>query len=371
MNKIIQLIAILLLLASCNGNKTGHTLKNGDTIHFQYAENIEMVKYPSCIVVRLKNPWRTGTYLHTYILTESDHFDSPQINGTTIKIPLQRSVVFNTAHASLIGMLNKTGQIKGVCDLKYMNLPDIHHFVKQKTIVDCGNSMSPDIEKIIDLKADGILLSPFENSGGYGKLEKIDIPIIECADYMETSALGRAEWMKFYGLLFGCEQQADSLFNVVEKNYMQLKQKAKTSTIQRSIITERMTGNTWYVAGGRSSVGKLIADAKGIYAWSEDRHSGSLALPFEAVLDKAGHADVWIFNDSNNPPLTYPRLLSEYHGYSSMKAFQDRQIYVVNSMQVPYFEQVSFRPDWLLRDYIILLHPDLNLGELKYFKPLQ
>ena len=70
--------------------------------------------------------------------------------------------------------------------------------------------MKPDIERIIDLRADAILLSPFENSGGYGRLEQIGVPIIECADYMETSALGRAEWMKFYGLLYGKEHEADS-----------------------------------------------------------------------------------------------------------------------------------------------------------------
>ena len=77
--------------------------------------------------------------------------------------------------------------------------------------------------KIIDLHPDAIMLSPFENSGGYGRVEKLNIPIIECADYMETSALGRAEWMRFYGLLFGQAQKADSLFAEVEKNYNELK----------------------------------------------------------------------------------------------------------------------------------------------------
>lgn len=63
--------------------------------------------------------------------------------------------------------------------------------------------MAPDIERIIALKPEAILVSPFENSGGYGKLDKLHIPIIEAADYMESSPLGRAEWMKFYGMLFG------------------------------------------------------------------------------------------------------------------------------------------------------------------------
>lgn len=72
--------------------------------------------------------------------------------------------------------------------------------------------MSPDIERIIELQPDGIMLSPYESSGGYGQLGKLGIPLIECADYMETSPLGRAEWMKFYGILIGKKALADSLF---------------------------------------------------------------------------------------------------------------------------------------------------------------
>ena len=78
-------------------------------------------------------------------------------------------------------------------------------------------------EKIIDLRPDAIMLSPFENSGGYGRVGKLGVPVIECADYMETSPLGRAEWLRFYGLLVGQEQRGDSLFAQIEKEYLALK----------------------------------------------------------------------------------------------------------------------------------------------------
>lgn len=117
--------------------------------------------------------------------------------------------------------------IRGVCDLDYINIPDVkkraaagnaaagkasvgnvsaENAAAGNSIVDCGSSMAPDIERIIALKPEAILLSPFENSGGYGKLDKLHVPIIEAADYMESSPLGRAEWMKFYGMLFGNEE---------------------------------------------------------------------------------------------------------------------------------------------------------------------
>ena len=337
-----------------------------------------MVRFSDGILVELKDPWHEGRILHRYWLTEDSNSKRSSLHTSlsslhsplsTITFPLQRSVVFNTAHASLIGMLNATDRIAGVADLKYMLLPDVQRRVQQGEIVDCGNSMSPDIEQIVSLHADAILLSPFENSGGYGRLEKLGIPIIECADYMETSPLGRAEWMRFYGLLFGCSQQADSLFSMVERAYCSLRDSVSTSTLPK-ILTERLTGSTWYVPGGKSTMGRLIADAGATYAWANDDHSGSLALSFETVLSKSGNADVWLMNTSSSQPFTYESLAAEYHGYTQFKAFREQNIYFINTLQVPYFEEVSFRPDLLLRDYITMLHPNPQHPPLRYFQKM-
>ena len=399
------LMALLLMLSGCHRTRSAQAVTDGDTIPLRYAQNLTMVRYSDGILVELKDPWHEGRILHRYWLTEDSNSKRSSLHTSlsslhsplsSITFPLQRSVVFNTAHASLIGMLNATDRIAGVADLKYMLLPDVQRRVQQGEIVDCGNSMSPDIEQIVSLHADAILLSPFENSGGYGRLEKLGIPIIECADYMETSPLGRAEWMRFYGLLFGCSQQADSLFSMVEHAYCVLRdsiastsQYLNLSTSQRlnssarpagalsersgertSLLTERLTGSTWYVPGGKSTMGRLIADAGATYAWADDDHSGSLALSFETVLSKSGNADVWLMNTSSPQPFTYESLAAEHHGYTQFKAFREQNIYFINTLQVPYFEEVSFRPDLLLRDYITMLHPNPQHPPLRYFQKM-
>ncbi len=377
MKQFLLIITTILscLLCACTHQQTSEG-EQGDTLRLKYAENLTVVDYQDYTLVTLKDPWNVGKTLHTYVLVprdkgEADISEHPSWQqATMVRTPLQRAVSFNTAHAWLIGELGATNQLKGVADLKYMLLPEIHQRVKDGRIADCGDSMAPDIEKLIALQTDGILLSPFENSGGYGRLEEIGVPIIECADYMETSALGRAEWMKFYGRLFGKAREADSMFAVVDSSYYGLRD-SQNSRSTPSMITEKLTGSTWYVPGGKSSVAQLIAAAGGSYAWAKDEHSGSLALPFETILSKAGDADVWIFNDQSEQPMTYERLAAEYHGYAMMKPFKQRRVWYVNSLKVPYFEQVSFRPDWLLRDYIILLHPDCGLGAPKYYRPLK
>lgn len=332
----------------------------------RYAQNLLMVSYDDGVLVELKDPWHEGSVLRRYWLGKGHRTDA-----TTIAVPLQRSVVFNTAHASLIGMLGATGQVAGVADLKYMQLPEIQRRVQQGMVRDCGDGMSPDVERIVEMRADAILLSPFENSGGYGRLEKLGIPLIECADYMETSALGRAEWMRFYGMLYGCGTEADSLFSVVENNYLELKQlvvEKVVDTQRPTVLTERLTGGTWYVPGGRSTMGRLLADAGAHYPWADDGHSGSLALSFETVFSLAADADIWLMNHSDQRPLTASWLSAEHHGYGRLKALQTKHVYYVNSLQVPYFEEVPFRPDYHLRDLIQLFHPGLVEGQPRYYR---
>ncbi len=372
--KIYTLFVLVSILFSACGNKTSQsTVNNGDTLHLDYASLLTIVEYDDYTEVSIDNPWRENSVLAKYLLVPRNSKNPKNLpEGTIVRTPLKRCVVFTTAHAALIEMLGAIDCIGGVADLKYMLLPDIRQRVAIGRIEDCGDAMSPNTEKIVDIEADGIMLSPFDNSGGYGRVEEIGIPIIECADYMETSALGRAEWMKFYGLLFDKEAEAVELFNTMIAEYEKLAHLALQSKVRLSILTERLTGSTWYVPGGKSSISQIIEDANGEYAFANDEHSGSVPLTFETVLDKCGKSDVWIFNHYANEPITYTQFAAEHNGYASFKAFKRKNVYYVNSAKVPYFEEVSFRPDKLLREYIILLHPDLKskLGELKYYKPL-
>ncbi|MDR0185732.1 ABC transporter substrate-binding protein [Prevotella brunnea] len=364
-------LLVFIVCCACNNNVkkvADSPEKDTTTIEFKYAQNIKVEQQTDYLKVILSNPWKKGKTLHTYyIIKKGENPDVPD-DGTLIHVPLERSVFFTTAHANLMEMLNKQKVIAGVTDPQYMLIPDVQKRLKTNEITNCGDGMKPDIEKIIDLKPDALLLSPFENSGGYGQLDELKIPIIECADYMETSALGRAEWMKFYGLLFGCEGVADSLFSEVEKGYLALKTKAKKAKQTLSVLPDRKTGSVWYVPGGASSVGLLYKDANGKYAFAKDTHSGSLALPFETILDKMGESDFWILTYMGT--LNKKQLLSEYQGYAALKPFRTGHIYGCAVDKIPYFEEVSWRPDWLLNDLLQLFHPDLYEGKLRYYRTL-
>lgn len=405
---------VALLMAACQGGKTAAAdAEAGDTLEMKYAKLLTIVKhgdgeaasgaaegidyqYAEALVA---NPWKAGTMLHRYILIpkgeEGDktvamlakrRSTGARCTTDTVRTPVERSAVFIAPHCQLMYELGCQQAIRGVCDLDYINIPDVKKRVAssgstsaQNPIVDCGSSMAPDIERIIALKPEAILVSPFENSGGYGKLDKLHIPIIEAADYMESSPLGRAEWMKFYGMLFGseegksngisgsCESKADSLFAKIEKEYLKLKAEAGKLPKGLSILTERKTGNVWYVPGGQSTIGILLKDANAWYIFSDDQHSGSLAMSPEQILAKGKQVDVWAFKYFGGAPLSQAQLLQEYDGYKALAAFSQGNIYQVDTSTVPYFELTSFHPELLLREFIILAHGE-RFGKLKFYK---
>lgn len=370
MKHLLGLLAVLSLI-SCGG-QTARLQADGDSLVFEYATLPSIVEYDGYTVVTLANPWKTGKPLHTYVLVPQESPMPVHLpTGTVIRTPLKRAVVFTTVHSALLMSFGCQDKIAGVADLKYIKIPWIQEQVAQGRIADCGDGMSPVIEKIIDLRPDAILLSPFENSGGYGKLEDINIPLVECAEYMEVSPLARAEWMRFYGLLFGCQEKADSLFAVVKKNYQTLRQTAQKAGPGRSVVVDKQVGSVWYVPGGRSTIGQMLRDCGAQYPWADDGHSGSLSLPFETVLERASEAEVWLFRYDSEQPITREQLLSENQGYSQFHAFQTGTVYGCNVATSLFYEESPFRPDWLLNDFIQMIHPEIRLSEpLRYFRPL-
>lgn len=373
MKQLTIFIFLLTLLSACGGrSKTSSVSTTEKEIPLRYAENLTLSATEDYTIARLRNPWDTTKILHTYILVDKEKSlpaDLPE--GTLVRTPLSKAIVYSSVHCGLLQQIGALKSIGGICDLKYIKLPEIQEGCHNGTIIDVGNGMNPDIEKIIDLHPDAIMLSPFENSGGYGRVEKLNIPIIECADYMETSALGRAEWMRFYGLLFGQPQKADSLFADVEKSYNDLKALVTPVSYAPSVISELKNGSAWYIPGGKSTSARIYADAGANYVFAADDHSGSVPLAFETVFDKGQDADFWLIKYNQAIDKTYSELKSDYAPYAGFRAFKERKIYGCNTGKVAFYEDSPFHPDWLLKDLIKIFHPALLENyELKYFTKL-
>lgn len=357
----ISFLSIAVSLSSC-GNKSGVGVSSsGDTIRYRYATLLTRIAHDRYDEIIINDPWKKGHVLHKYCLVkraDSAQVGNLPVGSDVVYLPVNRAVVATAPLCQLMLWLQAPTVIKGVCDAEYVNIAELQKLIAQGTITSCGSSMAPSLEQMAVLHPQALFMSSYEN-GSFSMLKRLKAPVIECVEYMEPNALARAEWMKFYGLLIGKERQADSLFTQVEKSYKNLVALAAKAKQRPMVLTERVTGGTWYCPGGASSMATLLSDANARYVFAHDTHSGSLSLAPEAVVAAAHDADVWLFTYLGPRPLSKQQLLAEYHGYANIKAFRNAKIYQCSSERSTYFNEVSFHPDFLLADMIKIFHPDM------------
>lgn len=346
MKHLCTIILACVLLCSCTNGRTGKTIE-GDTLSLRHARHVCAVRSGDIVSIDIRNPWDTTALLRSI----------------RVKVPVRRAAVYSATHAALLEELGASEHIGGIFDTKYLRNPRLRETIAKGGIRDLGTSNAVNIEQVMDLQPDLLMPSPYESQGGYGRLEQMGIPIMECADYMEVSPLARAEWIRVYGLLFGVEERADSLFNVVEKRYNDLKSLAGKARNKPRLLTERPVSGTWHVPCGGSTTGILYRDAGADYIFSDIEGSGARALSIEKVLDKAIDADLWLVKSFG--VLTQQQLTADYPLLQHIPA----RLLVCNTEEVAFFEETPFHPEYLLENLIALFHPELDIKpQHVYFK---
>ena len=337
-----------------------------------YAQGFSVTHFANYTQVEVRDPWDTTRLLQRYLLIDRSQTKPEGLpKGTVVRVPIKNVVVYTSVHASIIDQLGETDKIVGVCEPRYMDTPSIQEGIAKGPIADLGEATSPNVEKMIEIGAELVIASPFQN-GSYGPVEKIGIPIIEGADYMESLPLGRTEWIKFYGRLCGQTQRADSLFAATEQSYLGLCDLAKQTTERPVVFPDKRYGSSWYMPAGDSYMAHLFADAGADYVFRNLPGTGSTPLAYERVFDEAIHADIWLIKYNQPTDLTYAELKAEYAPYANFDAFKQRHIYGCNTGRVPYYEEFPLHPDYLLKEFIALFHPSLLPGyTFRYYEPMK
>lgn len=369
MKPLLFIIALTVSAAStlfsC-GAKSDGKLTSGDTLTTE-SRLLTIVDHGDYMIADIRNPWTDSLpLLERYVLAPKD-YKGPLPDGTVVRTPIERSVVFSSVHGGAIDELGTPNAIKGVADGQYFINPAIVSRIKAGKIADIGNSMSPSTEKIVDLDPDAILLSPFQNKES-GAVTKLGIPVLQCVDYLESTPLGRAEWIRLLGALYGRPDVADSIFSAVKREYVGLRDSLALLSYAPVVLTEQpMPSGEWDVPAGESYMARILTDAAAIYPWAGTKGTGSLKLDAPAVLDKAENADYWLIRSFG--PLSFGSLMAGNPLSSHFKTAATGNIYVCDTSVSPIFDEFPFHPERLLRDYAAIFHPDLFPGyRLRYFQ---
>lgn len=355
----IILISFSLWLFGCQTKKetSGFT---SQTHYFEYAKHISTSDFGTYRIIRIIKPYPGGKD-RTYILTKQNtRLPDSLKKWPKIRVPLKNIAVTSTTHLPGLAMLGLANKLIGFAGLNYISNPLFRQKIAKGQIKDLGNGRQLNTEVLLQLHPDLLMrFSSGQDQNNDQFIEQYGIPVLYNADWMEQNPLGRAEWIKLYGLLFNKEQQADSIFNQIKQNYLNIKKQLDTTLPKPLVFQGGLFGDKWYVPGGKSYAVHLIKDAGGVYLWQNDNHTGSISLNFENVLQKLPEADIWL-----NPGIIENQsvLIKKLPLIKNFKIAKTGQIYSYNLKKGPtggiiYFEESYAYPDRVLNDLYHVFHP--------------
>jgi len=362
----------IMLCTACRQRQTGQgDIQEYDTVITKDARLLKLVDCDDYMYAEVRASETDSQALARYVIVDSGTVAGNYPEGCiVINAPLKRSVVSSSVHTAGIVELGMISAIAGVNDVPYY-LPDdpVSVSVKDGKIADVGASFSPDIEKIIDLDSDGLVITPYEGEG-YNSLKKLGIPMILMTDYLESTPLGRAEWLLLIGALYNRFDEAQTIYKAVRDKYQNLRECAAGSNEVPLVITEKPMSGVWYVPGGNSYIATMISDASATYPWAKTTESGSIPLDVSSVIDAGSDAVFWLIKDAKD--VDKESLLVELPHARAFKSFPNN-VYVCNTIESPYFNAAAFHPELILSDMVTIFHKGKCVGDstLRFYKPLE
>jgi len=373
MIRIIQYIISLLLLftfVNCKKETVTNQIKVPKN-EVKYAKGFSIINYDGFSIVNVTNPWPNANKSYTYILKEKNGIVPENLKQfTTINVPIKTIVVTSTTHIPSLEMLGVEKSLVGFPKLDYISSEKVRALIDAKKIKELGSNHSLNTEVLIDLQPNVIIGYGLDNSNPtLDNLEKNGLKVLLNGDWNEQTPLGKAEWIKFFGALYGKQELANTLFSKIEKDYLKTLEIAKKATSNPTILAGDMFEDKWYLPQGTSWGCQLLKEAKGNYLWSETSGTGSLALSFETVLEKGKEADLWITSGQFS---SLKQMTDANSHYAQFKAFQQKNVYSFSGKKgktggVLYYELAPNRPDLVLKDIVKILHPELLVGYKPFF----
>lgn len=387
-------------MSSCRRSQHQHRqnlslqeLQPDSIMQLYHAKGFSISYYPSYKRVEVFNPWggKSAVYYLYHTAENAASAESAasatecsacsaanqdeeravasELGAHAVKIPLQSVALSSCSHVAMLDALNLLPSVKGLCNPHLVYNQRVHEMKKQGCLQDLGDNFSLNAEKVLALRSEAFFKTSygqFDNKTAF--LQESGLPVIEVNEWMEADLLARAEWIRFVAAFFDKETQADSIYCETMRSYQALKDLAAgDDSNKKSILPGENFRGTWYVPGGRSYMAQLFRDAGGDYLYASDSTSGSLSLNVERVLRDMSQSDVWVGVSATDKQ----DLASKDPRYALFSAFKQGEVYAYDRATTPeggndFWETAVVHPEYLLSDFVKLLHPQL-LSEQQWY----
>lgn len=375
------LLVLCCLALGCQRRQksSADTDKVVDTVAVKYAQGFSIEQGPEFTVLKVTSPWPKADEGFKYALVPREKLSSitlpKEAYDAIVPVPVQTVVVTSTTHIPALESLNVLDKLIGFPDTQYVSSTEARKLISEGKIQELGSNESINTEMALALKPEVLVGFAINNQNtAYHTIENAGIPVLYNGDWTEQSPLGKSEWIKFFGALFGKLDEANQIFNEIERSYLAVKSMAAQANNSPTVLSGALYKDVWYMPGGDSWAAKFISDANAVYLWKDSPGTGSLALSLETVLEMGQQADFWV---SPSQFTSYEQLQAANDHYRRFKAFKERNIYTFAATKgetggLLYYELAPQRPDLVLKDLVHIFHPMLLPDhEPFFFKPLQ
>ncbi len=372
-------ISFFVLLFNCKDKEVKPSIKlDVATVNLSYAKGFVIKHHENFTTLTIKSPWPKADKIYQYALVQKNRASKITLNKDDfdgiITIPIEKMVVTSTTHIPALELLEVEKSLIGFPGTDYISSKKTRTRIDNGNIRELGKNEGINTEVLLETQPDVVIGFGIDgNNKSVETIKKSGIPVIYNGDWMEQSPLAKAEWIKFFGILYNKEKEADSIFNSIKKSYLEAKSLASNTQKKPTILSGAMHKDIWYLPNGKSTEAQILKDANVNYLWSDTEASGSIALNFEVVFEKAKNAEIWI---SPSYYTTYEALEKANQHYTKFDAFKNKNIYTFAKTTgatggVLYYELGIARPDLVLKDIIKICHPEL-LDNYKpyFFKPI-
>lgn len=360
---------LIIFLMGCNKSTNQNSFKKNNSVAFASGFSIRVFETFSILTV--KKPWPTSENNYTYVLSQnlSQIPDSLQ-KYTAIKVPIQSIVVTSTTHIPSLEMLGVEKTLIGFPGLNYISSPKVRQMIAQNKVEELGNNQNMNLEVLLNLQPDVIVGYGIDNNNpGFENIQKSGLKLVLNGDWNEQTPLGKAEWIKFFGVLYNKTPLANRLFLQIKNEYESTQKLALSAIKKPTVLIGDCFQDHWNLPKGNSWGCWFLKDAKSQYLWENTTGTGSNSFSFETVFEKANHADFWF---SSGQFRTKAAMLQSNPHYAQFEAFKNNNVFTFGNKigktgGILYYELAPNRPDIVLKDIVKILHPELLANYKPYF----
>ena len=304
----------------------------------------------------------------------------PELTGEfssaiVVRTPVERIAVASGADEAYLRELGAQDRLVAVGGAQSFD-DEIRARVRSGEIKQIGYSWhsSPALDVALAANPDVLVINLYnlEHAPALARANDLGLPTIPHFFNAEGTYLGRAEWIKLFGLLLGKAEEAQRRFAAIESRVDELRSLVAGRRQPHVLWAYYLGGDQWS-ATVRNASGQLLehAGAVNVLADAHDPlQNFSRQVSTEELLSRGLDAEIWLAGDAFSAPMPSAAYLEEIAAWRDERLWSNDVRYKPEVNSTDWYETAWVRPDIVLADLVAMVHPGLIDHEPFFLRPV-